>query len=85
MSEKSVKAHEMFLSGMKLVDIAASLGVPAGTVRRWKSTGGWERKGERSASVRAGKANVRPIDKQLASEINKAAELTDKERLFRCV
>ena len=89
LSEKSVKAHEMFLSGMKLVDIAASLGVPAGTVRRWKSTGGWERNGERSASVRAGKANVRageasvrPIDKQLASEINKAAELTDKERLF---
>ena len=47
LSEKSVKAHEMFLSGRKLVDIAASLGVPAGTVRRWKSTGGWERKGER--------------------------------------
>ena len=82
MSEKSVKAHEMFLSGMKLVDIAASLGVPAGTVRRWKSTGGWEKTSERSPSVRTGKASVRPIDKQLASEINKAAELTDKERLF---
>lgn len=34
----SDKAHEMYDHGMKLVDIAAELGVPQGTIRRWKST-----------------------------------------------
>ena len=42
------KAHEMYKQGMKLVDIADALKVPPGTVRRWKSTHGWD--GERSAS-----------------------------------
>lgn len=42
------KAHEMYKQGMKLVDIADALEVPPGTVRRWKSTHGWD--AERSAS-----------------------------------
>lgn len=46
----SDKAYEMYKQGMKLVDIAAELDVPPGTVRRWKSTHGWdsERSGSRS-------------------------------------
>ena len=40
--KKIDKAHEMFEQGMKLVDIAQRLGVPDGTVRRWKSTYRWE-------------------------------------------
>ena len=44
----SEKAYEMYMQGMKLVDIAANLQVPPGTVRRWKSTHNWD--GERSAS-----------------------------------
>lgn len=42
----SDKAYEMYKQGMKLVDIAAQLDVPPGTVRRWKSTHNWD--GERS-------------------------------------
>ena len=42
----SDKAYEMYKQGMKLVDIAAELDVPSGTVRRWKSTHNWD--GERS-------------------------------------
>lgn len=42
----SEKAYEMYMQGMKLVDIAANLQVPPGTVRRWKSTYNWD--GERS-------------------------------------
>ena len=42
----SDKAYEMYKQGMKLVDIAAELNVPPGTVRRWKSTHNWD--GERS-------------------------------------
>lgn len=56
----SDKAYEMYKTGMKLVEIAAILDVPPGTVRRWKSTHGWDnersectkkKKSERSESV----------------------------------
>ena len=56
----SDKAYELYKQGKKLVDIAAELEVPPGTVRRWKSTHGWDgersecdanRKSERSESV----------------------------------
>lgn len=50
----SDKAYEMYKQGMKLVDIAAELDVPPGTVRRWKSTHGWD--GERSECVRKKKS-----------------------------
>lgn len=50
----SDKAYEMYKQGMKLVDIAAELDVPPGTVRRWKSTHGWE--SERSECVRKKKS-----------------------------
>lgn len=44
---KADEAYKLYKEGMKLVDIAAKLEVPDGTVRRWKSTHGWD--GERSA------------------------------------
>ena len=54
------KAYEMYKSGMKLVDIADQLGKPEGTIRRWKSTYGWdgersEKKSERSVTRRTEK------------------------------
>ena len=55
----SDKAHEMYDHGMKLVDIAAELGVPQGTIRRWKSTQNWNKKGQDSASERSGKKSER--------------------------
>ena len=56
----SDKAHEMYDHGMKLVDIAAELGVPQGTIRRWKSTQNWNKKVKiLQANVRVKKANVR--------------------------
>lgn len=42
----SDKAYELYKDGMKLIDIAAKLKLPPGTVRRWKSIYDWE--GERS-------------------------------------
>lgn len=44
---ESVKAEEMYHSGMALVDIAKELGKPEGTVRRWKHNQDWD-KSERS-------------------------------------
>ncbi|MCI8585531.1 MAG: terminase [Lachnospiraceae bacterium] len=47
------RAKAMYLQGQKLVAIAAELGLPEGTVRRWKCTHKWDN--ERSDK----KANVR--------------------------
>ncbi len=61
-SEKSIEAEKLYRSGMKLVDIAKTLAVPEGTVRRWKSNQGWDGKGnqtERSDSKANGKPNAR--------------------------
>lgn len=52
--ERITQAKEMYLSGMKLVEIASQLNLPEGTVRRWKSTHKWD--SERSDKI---KANVR--------------------------
>lgn len=53
--ERITKAYELYKQGMKLVEIANQLNLPAGTVRRWKSTHKWD--GERSdkKSERSGK------------------------------
>ena len=40
--ERVSQAKEMYLNGMKLVQIASQLNLPEGTVRRWKSTYKWE-------------------------------------------
>lgn len=47
-------AKQMYLDGMKLIDIANELDVPPGSIRRWKSTHKWD--SERSDKT---KANVR--------------------------
>lgn len=46
------EAKELFLQGMKLVEIAKRLELPEGTVRRWKSSYKWD-------SERSGKDNER--------------------------
>ena len=50
---KADEALELFRQGIKLVEIADRLGVPPGTVRRWKSIYGWEsERSEKIPSVR---------------------------------
>nr|DAZ76068.1 MAG TPA: Terminase small subunit [Caudoviricetes sp.] len=84
-------AFELYKQGLKLVDIAERLKVPAGTVRRWKSTYDWEGKmlckdSERSEknSERSGKNNK--MKKKAISEdviqTMENPELTDKQQLF---
>ena len=58
------QAKEMFLNGMKLVEIASQLELPEGTVRRWKSTHNWdnersEKKSERSEKRKGGQPGNR--------------------------
>lgn len=57
--ERITQAKELFLKGMKLVEIASQLNLPEGTVRRWKSTHDWEsersdKNNERSERKRGG-------------------------------
>lgn len=87
-NEKAEKARKLYKDGMKLVEIADRLKVPAGTVRRWKSTYHWdgehqsersEKKSERSES----KKNV--TKKAVADEVKQViqnTDLTDKQQLF---
>ena len=51
--ERYEQAKEMYLRGLKLVEISKNLEIPEGTVRRWKSTHNWDnersdKKSERS-------------------------------------
>lgn len=80
------KAHEMYKQGMKLVDIADALEVPPGTVRRWKSTHGWD--GERSASESErsdkGKMVKNPPADDGTKDTLQNDELTSEQQIF-CV
>lgn len=87
-NEKAEEAKQLYKKGMKLVEIAEKLEVPAGTVRRWKSTYKWdgEQKSERSdrKSERSEK-NKRDNKKAIAKEVEEViqnTELTDKQQLF---
>lgn len=84
----SDKAYELYKQGMKLVDIAAELEVPPGTVRRWKSTHGWD--GERSEcdtskkSERSGKKRTekKPVIDDGTRETLQNDDLTAEQQMF---
>lgn len=80
------KAHEMYKQGMKLVDIADTLEVPSGTVRRWKSTHNWNSEHSASKSERSGKkmqAKNTAIDDGTKDTLQND-ELTPEQQIF-CV
>lgn len=59
------QAKAMYLRGQKLVDIAESLGLPEGTVRRWKCTHKWDNeRSDKKANVR--KRGAQPGNKNSA-------------------
>lgn len=80
----SDKAYEMYKQGMKLVDIAAELDVPPGTVRRWKSTHGWESERSESRSERSGKkrAEKKPVVDDGTKETLQNNDLTPEQQMF---
>ena len=89
-SPDSIKAEQLYHSGMSLVDIAKKLKKPDSTVRRWKSTQSWDGESERSEkepehipSVR--KEIERKKKKAIAEDVKQVMnnpDLTDKQRLF---
>ena len=72
-SPDSIQAEKLYRSGMKLVEIAQKLGVPDGTVRRWKSTQKWNNR-ETKKSERSEKKKKASVRKQGAPKGNKNAE-----------
>lgn len=86
-SPDSIKAERMYKSGMNLVDIAKEIGKPPGTVRRWKSTQGWDsERSDKKANVRkqGTEQNSKKVE-AIAPEVEQVIEnpnLTDKQRLF---
>jgi len=87
-NEKVEKAHELYKAGMRLIEIADQLKVPAGTVRRWKSTYHWdgEHQSERSEKKSERSENKKSVTKRaVADEVKQViqnTDLTDKQQLF---
>lgn len=83
--EKREQAFLLFQQGKKLIEIAALLGVPDGTVRRWKCVDRW---GEQTNANDANSLKSERLMKklgQIASDVQKVMNnpaLTDKQRLF---
>jgi len=87
-NQKAEKARELYNGGMKLVEIASQLDVPAGTVRRWKSTYHWggEHQSERSEKKSERSESKKSVTKKaVADEVKQIiqnTDLTDKQQLF---
>ena len=71
-NEQIERAKELYRQGKKLVDIAAELGRPEGTIRRWKSTYGWD--GERSK--KGSERSVKKSERSLLQELQRFLILT---------
>ena len=54
--ERQEQAKELFLQGMKLIDISKVLGVPVGTIRSWKNRYNWDERF--NATLQKKKRNV---------------------------
>lgn len=91
--KRIAQAKDLFLRGMKLIDIAKQLELPEGTVRRWKSTYKWENERSEKANETSAETNVQKKrasiknnrQKAVAEEVEQVLEnpeLTDKQRLF---
>lgn len=83
-NEKVDTAKKLYLKGEKLIDIAKRLGIPEGTVRRWKKTYQWDNERSLFLTERSVKVPVKK-KKNVAKEVQHVmenAELTEKQRLF---
>lgn len=85
-NKKAEEAKELYQQGMPLVEIAKKLNIPAGTVRRWKSTYKWSNESERSdsktnARIENNGSSKKPVVKEVESVLENT-KLTEKQRLF---
>ena len=89
-NKKAEKAHELYKSGMKLVEIASQLNCSAATIRTWKNRYKWDSKeSETFQNKNETKQNVskrkKEKEKAVADEVMEVMEntnLTDRQQLF---
>lgn len=77
---KAEVALNLYRQGVLLKDIAAQLNVPAGTVRRWKSTYKWD--SERSEKKAERSQKKKDVVKKDVESVISNPDLTEKQRLF---
>ena len=87
--ERYEQAKEMYLRGLKLVEISKNLEIPEGTVRRWKSTHNWDSERSDKKSERSDKKKIKKIEtendfSEQVAVLCENSDLTDKQRLFCC-
>ena len=93
--EKKKKAEAMYKSGATLIEIAAALDIPEGTIRSWKSRYHWggstaaenaAKNATKNATEKCNAAAKEQKKKEAIAEdvrqVMQNAELTDKQRLF---
>ena len=78
------EAYALYKKGEKLIEISKKLNVPAGTIRRWKSTYEWvSERSDKKANVRNEKKKVKvTVADEDVKAVMKNTELTEKQRLF---
>ena len=84
------KAHEMYKSGMKLVDIADQLNCSAATIRTWKNRYRWDdnesetfqKKSETKRNVSKKKARSETALDDGTRETLQNADLTPEQQMF---
>ncbi len=79
--KRADEALELYKQGLKLIDIAARLHVPEGTIRSWKNRYKW------NATLQIGECNVAKKEKKkkksaAVEQIVNNGELSDREQLF---
>ena len=88
--ERYEQAKDMYLRGLKLVEISKNLEIPEGTVRRWKSTHNWDSERSDKKSERSDKKKIKKIETEndfsdQVAVLCENSDLTDKQRLFCCL
>lgn len=71
-SENSIKAEKLYREGKKLTEIAKILGVPDGTVRRWKHDHAWENKTGKPVKKKDERSSKKARKKEPAPNARKA-------------
>lgn len=81
---RKAKAKQLYIRGYKLIEIAKDLGIPPGTVRRWKHEGKWDEKRSKKKGERSKKKNTKEKEgtKEDVKDVLINGELNDRQRLF---
>lgn len=73
------QAKKLYLQGKKLTEIASQLGLPEGTVRRWKSTYKWD-KGDAERSGKRSERSEKESERSLKNNERSDKKKTLKEK-----